>query len=561
MKKKLTSALISVFNKDGLVPVIQQLKKNGINIYSTGGTQKFIEDLGIDVIPVEQLTTYPSILGGRVKTLHPSVFGGILGRRSNEIDRLEMKEYNIPEIDLVIVDLYPFEQTLEEAKLKTSSFEEGVEEAKIIEKIDIGGPSLIRAAAKNFNDVVVIASKENYEILTQLLVEQSGETTVEQRRTFAARAFELVAHYDVAIAKYFNPSEALYFLESITQPKPLRYGENPHQSAVFYGNLDKLFEQLNGKELSYNNLVDVNAAIELINDAHPNLPQGKETHAQPPLKQDPNKISTTTQSGDRELASPPLHSMERGPGGEVFAIIKHTNVCGMASRKTLTEAWLAALAGDRESAFGGVLICNSEMDKPTAEAINEIFFEVLIAPAFSEDAFKILSSKKNRILLRYKTQHSRQPPEIYRSLFNGVLIQGIDKGNFAEWEETGGRETTDGEKEDLKFANIICKHLKSNAIALVKNKQLIGKGCGQTSRIDALRHAIEKANQSNFTLEGAVMASDAFFPFADCVKLGHRAGISAFIQPGGSIREKESIDYCKENNLAMVLTGMRHFKH
>ncbi len=343
MKKKLTSALISVFNKDGLVPVIQQLKKNGINIYSTGGTQKFIEDLGIDVIPVEQLTTYPSILGGRVKTLHPSVFGGILGRRSNEIDRLEMKEYNIPEIDLVIVDLYPFEQTLEEAKLKTSSFEEGAEEAKIIEKIDIGGPSLIRAAAKNFNDVVVIASKENYEILTQLLVEQSGETTVEQRRTFAARAFELVAHYDVAIAKYFNPSEALYFLESITQPKPLRYGENPHQSAVFYGNLDKLFHQLNGKELSYNNLVDVNTAFELINDTHPNLPEEKKTHAQP-LPFDETEIhQDSSQSEDSGMvAFPPRRS-----GWAVFAIIKHTNVCGMASRNSLIDSW--------ESTFAAIL--------------------------------------------------------------------------------------------------------------------------------------------------------------------------------------------------------------
>jgi len=577
MNKKLTSALISVFNKNGLGPVVEQLKENNVTIYSTGGTQKFIEDLGINVIPVEQLTTYPSILGGRVKTLHPSVFGGILSRRNNESDLFEMKEYNIPGIDLVIVDLYPFEQTLEEAKLKTSSFEEGVEEAKIIEKIDIGGPSLIRAAAKNFNDVVVIASKENYEILTQLLVEQSGETTVEQRRTFAATAFEIVAHYDVAIAKYFNPSEALYFLESITQPKPLRYGENPHQSAVFYGNLDKLFHQLNGKELSYNNLVDVSSAIMLMNELDPapsnsphggepdtqsqarlSLHQGKENQAQPLLVNETAIHKDSLQSNDSALDTPPLGG---GWAGSFFAIIKHTNVCGMASRNTLIEAWQAALAGDPESAFGGVLICNTEIDKDTAEAINEIFFEVLIAPSFSEEAFKILRSKKNRILLKNKVQGTGQPSEMYRSLLNGVLIQSIDEGNFAEWKQTGGRETTEREKEDLVYANIISKHLKSNAIALVKNKQLIGKGCGQTSRIDALRHAIEKAKQFNFNLGGAVMASDAFFPFDDCVKMGHTAGITAFIQPGGSIRDKDSIDYCKQNNLAMVLTGIRHFKH
>jgi len=566
MNKKLTSALISVFNKDKLAPVVKQLKEKGVVIYSTGGTQKFIKDLGINVTPVEELTTYPSILGGRVKTLHPSVFGGILGRRSNQSDLFEMKEYHIPEIDLVIVDLYPFEQTLEEEKLKAFSLGEDLsaglidDEAAIIEKIDIGGPSMIRAAAKNFNDVVVIASQNSYEYLTQLLIEQNGETTLEQRRSFAARAFEIVAYYDVGIAKYFNPSEALYFLESVTPPKILRYGENPHQSAVFYGNLDKLFEQLNGKELSYNNLLDVNAAIELINDVSPAplIPQRGTIHAQPSLKQDANKISTTPKSKEGVLDNPHLGGRGAGP---IFAIIKHTNVCGMAIKNSLIESWQAALAGDPESAFGGVLICNSEMDKLTAEAINEIFFEALIAPSFSEDALKILCAKKNRILLRHKLRDSKQPVEMYRSLLNGVLIQGIDNGNFVEWKERGGRETTEQEKEDLKFANIICKHLKSNAIALVKNKQLIGKGCGQTSRIDALRQAIEKANQFNFNLDGAVMASDAFFPFDDCVKLGHQAGITAFIQPGGSIRDKESIDYCKKNNLAMVLTGMRHFKH
>ncbi|MFN2440062.1 MAG: bifunctional phosphoribosylaminoimidazolecarboxamide formyltransferase/IMP cyclohydrolase PurH, partial [Chitinophagaceae bacterium] len=361
-------------------------------------------------------------------------------------------------------------------------------------------------------------------------------------------------HYDVAIARYFNPSGALYFLESVPQPTPLRYGENPHQSAVFYGDLTKWFEQLHGKELSYNNLVDVSAAIELMNDIRsaPSIPQGGIMQAQRLLEQRADEISTSSQGKVSVLDNPPL-------GGVGAAIIKHTNVCGMAVRSPLLEAWQAALAGDPESAFGGVLICNTEINKATAEAINEIFFEVLIAPSFSEDSFKILSSKKSRILLKHKAQGAKQ--EMYRSLLNGVLIQSFDDGNFAEWKELGGRETTEHEKEDLVFANIICKHLKSNAIAIVKNKQLIGKGCGQTSRIDALRQAIEKAKQFNFDLNGAVIASDAFFPFDDCVKLGNKEGITAFIQPGGSIRDKDSINYCKENNLAMVLTGLRHFRH
>jgi len=503
MNKKITSALISVYYKNGLEPLVKELNKQGVIIYSTGGTQEFIEKLGIEVVPVEDLTSYPSILSGRVKTLHPSVFGGILGRRDKESDLEEMKEYKIPVIDLVIVDLYPFEETV------AATWEEKM----IIEKIDIGGPSMIRAAAKNFTDVVVIAAKKDYETLTQLLSEQTGETSFEQRRTFAARAFEIVAHYDVAIAKYFNPSESLYFLKSITQPKALRYGENPHQPALFYGNLNELFEQLHGKELSYNNLVDVEAAMILIKE-----------------------FGTTT-----------------------FAIIKHTNVCGIAIRGSAIESWKEALAGDPESAFGGVLVCNAEIDNQAAKAINEIFFEVLIAPSFSQDALQILRSKKNRILLQLKKQ--AQPSEQYKSLLNGVLIQSNDEGNYAEWKEEGGRNTTEKEKEDLLFANVICKNLKSNAIAIVKNGQLIGKGCGQTSRIDAMRQAIEKSKQFNFDLDGAVMASDAFFPFNDCVKMGHAAGITAFIQPGGSIRDKDSIDYCKENNLAMVLTGMRHFRH
>ncbi len=503
MNKKIQSALISVFYKDGLENIVQLLSQQGVTIYSTGGTQTFIESLGIKVIPVEDLTTYPSILGGRVKTLHPSVFGGILGKRDNVQHVQEMKQYNIPEIDLVIVDLYPFEETVAST----------TDEKAIIEKIDIGGPSMIRGAAKNFKDVVVIAAKKDYAALEQLLKDQQAETTLEQRKSFAAKAFEVVAHYDVAIAKYFNSSESLFFLESITNPKAMRYGENPHQSGVFYGDLNKLFNQLNGKELSYNNLVDVDAAMQLI----------------------------------KEFKS------------ITFAIIKHTNVCGVAQRPTVKESWDAALAGDNESAFGGVLVCNGTIDKATADAINEIFFEVLIAPAFDEDALTILKSKKNRILLELKAQPENK--EQYKSVLNGVLVQGIDEGNFAEWKETGARETTQTEKDDLTFANIICKHLKSNAIALVKNKQLVGKGCGQTSRIDSLRQAVEKAKQFNFDLTGAVMASDAFFPFNDCVQLGHEAGITAFIQPGGSIRDNDSIEYCKANNLAMVITGLRHFKH
>ncbi len=513
MTKKIQSALISVFYKDGLEPLVKELQKQGITIYSTGGTQSFIEKLGIPVVPVEQLTTYPSILGGRVKTLHPSVFGGILGRRELESDVQEMKQYNIPEIDLVIVDLYPFEETV----ASTS------EEKLIIEKIDIGGPSMIRGAAKNFSNVVVLAAKSDYQVLADMLAAQNGATTIEQRRAFASKAFQIVAHYDVAIAKYFNPEGDLYFLESVPSPKTMRYGENPHQTGIFYGDLNQLFDQLNGKELSYNNLVDVDAAVQLINDFSPSA------------------------------------GGEQGEAGAVFGIIKHTNVCGIASRSTVKEAWDTALAGDPESAFGGVLVCNKTIDKATADAINEIFFEVLIAPSFAEDALAVLKSKKNRILLQQKATSTRTGQ--YKSVLNGVLAQGEDKGNYLEWKEVGGRESNAAERSDLVFANIVCKHLKSNAIALVKNKQLIGKGCGQTSRVDALRHALEKARQFEFDLNGAVLASDAFFPFNDCVQLGHAAGITAFVQPGGSVRDKDSIEYCQQNNLAMVMTGMRHFKH
>jgi phosphoribosylaminoimidazolecarboxamide formyltransferase/IMP cyclohydrolase len=505
MNKPIKSALISVFYKDGLEGIVGKLHQLGVTIYSTGGTQQFIEKQGVPCVPVESLTSYPSILGGRVKTLHPLVFGGILGRRDNSTDIREMAQYHIPEIDLVIVDLYPFEETVAGT----------TEDKAIIEKIDVGGPSMIRAAAKNHKDVAVVAAKSEYAWLLKLLDEQDGETSLEQRRQLAARAFEICAHYDVAIARYFNPSEPSYFLESISHPKSLRYGENPHQAASYFGRLEEIFDQVNGKELSCNNLVDVDAAVQLI---------GEFRNAEP-----------------------------------VFAIIKHTNPCGVAIRSTLKEAWDSALAGDPESAFGGVLACNSTVDKATAAAINEIFFEVLIAPAFDADALEILRSKKNRILLVQKK--AIHPAIQYRSLLGGVLQQQSDIGNYSEWKEAGGRPATEAEKEDLIFANLVCKHLKSNAIALVKNRQLIGKGCGQTSRIDSVRQAIAKAGQFNFDLKGAILASDAFFPFNDSVQIAHGAGITAFIQPGGSIRDKDSIDYTVQNNLVMVITGMRHFKH
>lgn len=505
--KKISSALISVFYKDGLENIVTQLHSLGVTIYSTGGTQKFIEDLKVPCVPVELLTTYPSILGGRVKTLHPAVFGGILGKREDETHVQEMKQFNIPEIDLVIVDLYPFEETV-----KSTS-----DEKLIIEKIDIGGPSMIRGAAKNHKDVVVIAAKKDYAELETILIEQKGETTLEQRRAFAIKAFDVCTGYDIAISNYFN--ETSFANPFGSNKSVLRYGENPHQQGVFYGNLEEVFDKLHGKELSYNNLVDVDAAVQLIKEASP------------------------------------------GPsnGGVTFAIIKHTNVCGMSERNTLKEAWDAALAGDPESAFGGVLVCNTSVDKATAEAINEIFFEVLIAPSFDADALVILQTKKNRILLILK--ETALPTSQFKSVLNGTLTQQNDIGNYTEWKEAGGRETTATEKEDLVFANIVAKHLKSNSIALVKNKQLVGKGCGQTSRIDSLRQSIDKAKQFNFDLTGASLASDAFFPFDDCVKIAHTAGITSFIQPGGSIRDNDSIDYCKQNNLAMVITGLRHFKH
>lgn len=528
MQKKISGALISVFYKDGLEPVVKILQQLNIKIYSTGGTQKFIEDLKIQCEPVETLTTYPSILGGRVKTLHPAVFGGILGRRDIEQDVKEMKQYNIPEIDLAIVDLYPFEETV--AQYASPLFNNSIDadaEKSIIEKIDIGGPSMIRAAAKNFKDVLVVAAKEDYQSLVELLQTQNGETSLEQRKQFAAKAFEVVMNYDIAINNYFNQS----LFSPYHKKQSLRYGENPHQHAMFYGDLKEIFEQLHGKEISYNNLVDIDAAIQLISEF--NSPSG---------------------AGG-------------GRGGVVFAIIKHTNVCGIAQRSLAKESWDAALQCDPESAFGGVLVTNATVDNATASAINEIFFEVLIAPAFDEDALQILKSKKNRILLKLKTPARQSGGENlnlktqYKSILNGTLAQDADTGNYIEWKEAGGRNTTDEERENLIFANIVCRHLKSNAIALVKNKQLVGKGCGQTSRVDALRQALEKSKQFQFDLKGAVLASDAFFPFNDSVQLAHAAGIEAFIQPGGSVRDKDSIDYCVQNNLAMVLTNMRHFRH
>ncbi len=501
MQKKIESALISVFYKDGLEPIARELNNLGVKIYSTGGTQDYLEKLSIPCIPVESITNYPSILGGRVKTLHPSVFGGILGRRDNEQDIAEMNQFNIPVMDLVIVDLYPFEETLKNT----------TEEKLIIEKIDIGGPSMIRAAAKNHKDVMVIAAKDDYSGLLTLLQTQEGNTSLEQRRAFAAKAFKVVMDYDIAISNYFNPSSN----DTFTQV--LRYGENPHQQAIFNGNLKDIFNQLHGKELSYNNLVDVDAAVQLIQDF-------KDYHQE-----------------------------------AVFAIIKHTNVCGVAARATVKDSWDTALAGDNESAFGGVLVCNKTIDEETAQAISEIFFEVLIAPAFSEEAMAILTTKKNRILLQLKDFNL--PGSITKTILNGTLTQDTDTTTTNEVKEVGGRATTDAEKSDLLFANIICKHLKSNAIALVKNKQLIGKGCGQTSRVDALRQAIAKAKQFNFRMDNAVLASDAFFPFNDCVEIAYLEGVKAFIQPGGSIRDKDSIDFCVTNNLAMLMTGIRHFKH
>jgi phosphoribosylaminoimidazolecarboxamide formyltransferase / IMP cyclohydrolase len=505
MTKPIRKALISVFYKDGLEQIVHLLHQHGVSIYSTGGTQTFIESLNVPCIPVEEVTSYPSILGGRVKTLHPKVFGGILAKRADEVHMQEMQQYDIPELDLVIVDLYPFEETVATTNEHTA----------IIEKIDIGGPSMIRAAAKNHSDVAVLASKADYKYFEELLQANGAQTSLEHRQHLATRAFQVVAQYDMAIANWFLQTDQHNVTVQMYngQKSVLRYGENPHQAAAFYGDLDKMFTKLNGKELSYNNLVDVDASMQLI----------------------------------KEFAEP------------TFTIIKHTNACGVASRITIFEAWQAALAGDPESAFGGVLCCNGEVGADTAAAIGDIFFEVLIANSYTEEALQILTAKKNRIILQTKEAFASKV--IIKNVLNGMLVQDADNDTHADWKEEGARPSTAEEKSDLIFANVVCKHLKSNAIAIVKNKQLIGKGCGQTSRVDALRYSIDKAKQFNFDVHGAVVASDAFFPFDDCVKIAHAAGVIAFVQPGGSMRDADSVNYAKENGLVMVLTGTRHFKH
>tara|TARA_R110001583_G_scaffold86561_3_gene226106 strand:- start:4143 stop:5672 length:1530 start_codon:yes stop_codon:yes gene_type:complete len=506
--KKATSALISVFHKDGLEPIVKKFNELGITIYSTGGTEKFIKDLGIDVVPVEEVTSYPSILGGRVKTLHPKVFGGILNRQDNESDLAQLEEFEIPQLDIVIVDLYPFEKTVAS----------GASEQEIIEKIDIGGISLIRAAAKNYKDVLCVSSMEDYAEVLEIITEGNGSTTLEERRRFATKSFNVSSHYDSAIFNYFNAGHDIAALKiSETQGKVLRYGENPHQKGFFFGDFDAMFNKLHGKELSYNNLLDVDAAVNLMNE----------------FKND----------------------------GPTFAILKHNNACGLAMRDTLHQAYVDALAGDPVSAFGGVLISNKQIDKATAEEIHKLFCEVVIAPSYADDALEILKGKKNRIIL---IQNEVEMPDmLVRTCLNGVLLQEKDHKTDAESDLSKVTTTapTDREIEDLIFASKLCKHTKSNTIVLAKNKQLCASGTGQTSRVDALNQAIHKAKSFNFDLNGAVMASDAFFPFPDCVEIAHKSGITSVIQPGGSIKDQLSIDYCNENNIAMVMTGTRHFKH
>ena len=506
--KRIKSALISVFYKDGLEDIVKALDAQGVTIYSTGGTQKFIEELGIKPVAVESLTGYPSILGGRVKTLHPKVFGGILARRDMDSDNQQLAQYEIPEIDLVIVDLYPFEQTVAS----------GASEQDIIEKIDIGGISLIRGAAKNFNDVVIVPAVDYYKEFLKIYLEQDGCTTLEQRHRFAAYAFNVSSHYDTAIFNHFNKTEQLpVFKQSCKHGEVLRYGENPHQKGVFYGDLEGCFDKLNGKEISYNNLGDIDAACSLIDDF---------------------------------------------AGQTAFAILKHNNACGMAVRPTLLEAWKDALAGDPVSAFGGVLICNQKVTKDVADEMHKIFFEVCIAPDYADDALEVLRGKKNRIILRRKGFKMADP--MFRSVLNGVLVQDRDNvvPTAADMQKSVTSTAITAEQaEDLAFATILVKHTKSNAIVLAKGRQLYASGTGQTSRVDALRQAIAKAKSFNFDLNGAVMASDAFFPFADCVEIAHEAGIVAVAHPGGSIHDQDSIDYCEQNKMGMAITGKRHFKH
>ena len=504
--KTIQSALISVFSKDGLEPIVRKLHEQNVTLYSTGGTEDFIKDLGIPVVAVEDVTSYPSILGGRVKTLHPKIFGGILNRQDHEGDVQQMEEFNIPQIDLVIVDLYPFEKTVAS----------GASEAAIIEKIDIGGISLIRAAAKNFKDTVIVASVDQYSTLLDLITNENGATTLEDRKMFATKAFHVSSHYDTAIFNYFNSDETFY-KESIADGQILRYGENPHQKGFFFGDFDAIFSKLHGKELSYNNLLDVDAAVNLINE----------------FKND----------------------------GPTFAILKHNNACGLASRKNIHDAYVAALACDPTSAFGGVLISNIKIDLATANEINKLFCEVVIAPSYDEEAIAVLQEKKNRIILVQK--EVTLPAKQVRTCLNGLLIQ--DRNNITDnkndLKTVTTKAPTEQEVEDLLFASKICKNTKSNTIVFAKNDTLISSGTGQTSRVDALMQAIDKAKAFGFDLNGASMASDAFFPFPDCVELAKNAGITAVIQPGGSIKDGLSIDYCNDNNLAMVFTGTRHFKH
>jgi phosphoribosylaminoimidazolecarboxamide formyltransferase/IMP cyclohydrolase len=506
--KTAQGALISVFHKDGLEPIVRELHKNGVVLYSTGGTETFIKELGIPVVPVEDLTSYPSILGGRVKTLHPKVFGGILNRRNLAEDQAQMAEFDIPQIDIVIVDLYPFEKTVAS----------GGTPQEIIEKIDIGGISLIRAAAKNFQDVLCVADRADYPAVLEVLQKNNGGTTLAERQFFAAKAFNTSSHYDSAIFNYFNQSAGIDALKlSVQQSMPLRYGENPHQQGRFYGDFEALFTQLHGKEISYNNLLDIDAAVQLIQE----------------FKND----------------------------GPTFAILKHNNACGLATRDTLKQAYLDALAADPTSAFGGVLIANKTLDLATAQEIDQLFCEVVIAPGMDAAAVEVLQSKKNRILLVQKETETDQKQ--VRTALNGYLVQ--DKDNVTETKDqlTTVTQTSPSaaEVEDLLFAAKLCKHTKSNTIVLAKNKQLIASGTGQTSRVDALQQAIHKANTFGFDLKGAAMASDAFFPFPDCVEIADQAGITAVIQPGGSIKDSLSIDYCNEHHMSMVLTGIRHFKH
>ncbi|MFL2575111.1 MAG: bifunctional phosphoribosylaminoimidazolecarboxamide formyltransferase/IMP cyclohydrolase [Flavobacteriales bacterium] len=504
-KIKIKNAIISVFNKDGLDEIIKKLAEFNIELYSTGGTENFIKSLNVKVNKIEDLTSYPSILGGRVKTLHPNVFGGILSRRGNDEDKQQLESYNIPEFDLVIVDLYPFEETVRN----------NLSHSEIIEKIDIGGISLIRAAAKNFNDVIVISQKKQYEKLLEHLKKEGPYTSLEMRKDYAASAFNISSHYDTMIYRYLNNEENKFFKESILESKELRYGENPHQKGLFHGNINEMFEQLNGKELSYNNLLDIDSAVNLMSE-----------------------FQETT-----------------------FAILKHNNACGLASRKILKNAFVDALAGDPVSAFGGVLITNQVLDLETAEEINKLFYEVLIAPGFSEEALDLLKTKSKRVLLKQKKLNL--PKTQYRTILNGVLFQDKDliTDDISIMKTVTNIAPNEKELKDLVFASKICKHTKSNTIVFAKNQQLVASGVGQTSRVDALKQAVEKATNFNLNLVGSVMASDAFFPFPDCVELAKKSGITSVIQPGGSIKDNLSIEFCNNNDMSMVMTGTRHFKH